>query len=123
MFARMMHKHILVFFNDVFWCTRRDNDFSKCDAILVYRGKCSYLNTVPLSDKEYDQRKQYFEGVRNHWIATQQDRENRQSTWSNFFASPCEENCTLHKNPKDCIVLDNSPKAFCAKNSTVHKNK
>ena len=49
MFARMMHKHILVFFNDVFWCTRRDNDFTKCDAILCNQVANSANNSIQSS--------------------------------------------------------------------------
>ena len=36
MFARMMHKHVAVYFNDLYWTTRVDHDCAKCEAHLIY---------------------------------------------------------------------------------------
>ena len=32
MFARMMHKHVAVYFNDLYWTIRIDHDCAKCEA-------------------------------------------------------------------------------------------
>ena len=32
MFAKMMHKHVAVYFNDLYWTTRVDHDCGKCEA-------------------------------------------------------------------------------------------
>ena len=108
----MMHKHVLIFFNDVYWCTRKDNDWTKVDCILVYRGKCRYIDTVELTDVEYEGRKDYFEGVRKHFLATTADRTQKQRAWSDWLPSEVEDAdehctmqgkaCTMHENSKDC---------------------
>ena len=36
MFARMMHKHVAVYFNDLYWTTRVDHDCAQCQANLIY---------------------------------------------------------------------------------------
>ena len=54
MFARMMHKHVSVYFNDLYWTTRVDYECAKCDAHLIYRGKSSYENTIPLTTEEWE---------------------------------------------------------------------
>ena len=54
LFSRMMHKHVVVFFNDLYWTTRSDNDITKCDCYLSYRGKCRYVNTVQLTKEEWN---------------------------------------------------------------------
>lgn len=59
-FARMMHKHVAVYFNDIYWTSRVDHDTSKCDAHLIYRGKCVYEDTVKLSKDEWNARKEYL---------------------------------------------------------------
>ena len=38
LFSRMKHKHVVVFFNDLYWTTRSDNDITKCDCYLSYWG-------------------------------------------------------------------------------------
>ena len=60
LFARMMHKHVCVYFNDIYWTTRVDHDTTKCDAFLIYRGKCSFVDTVPLRKDEWKARKDYL---------------------------------------------------------------
>ena len=60
MFSQMMHKHVAVYFNDLYWTTRKDNDCEKCDAHLIYRGKSSYENTIPLTKDEWEKRKDYL---------------------------------------------------------------
>ena len=60
MFSRMMHKHVAVYFNDLYWTTRKDNDCEKCDAHLIYRGKSFYENTIPLTKDEWEKRKDYL---------------------------------------------------------------
>ena len=67
MFARMMHKHVTVCFNDLLWMTRRDDDSTNVDCVLVYHGKCIYVPTVPLSSEEYLSKKQYLDTVRKAW--------------------------------------------------------
>ena len=39
LFSKMMHKHVVVFFNDLYWTTRSDNDITKCDCYLSLPGK------------------------------------------------------------------------------------
>ena len=54
LFSQMMHKHVVVFFNDLYWTTRSDNDITKCDCYLSYQGKCKYVNTVQLTKEEWN---------------------------------------------------------------------
>ena len=60
MFAWMMHKHVAVYFNDLYWTTQKDNNCEKCDAHLIYRGKSCYENTIPLTKDEWEKRKDYL---------------------------------------------------------------
>ena len=60
MFARMMHKHVAVYFNDLYWTTRVDHDCAKCEAHFIYRGKSCYENTIPLTTEEWEKRKDYL---------------------------------------------------------------
>ena len=76
MFARMMHKHVAVYFNDIYWTTRVDHDCSKCDAHLIYRGKCVYEDSVQLTKDEWDKRKSYLEAFQKAY----EDRDNQDPT-------------------------------------------
>ena len=73
MFSRMMHKHCAVFFNEVWWTTRRDNDLTKCDCYLIYRGKCQYTETIPLTKEEWNSRKLYLKSAVDHYMKTMQN--------------------------------------------------
>ena len=53
LFARMMHRHVTVCFNDLWWTTQIDRDSTNVDCILIYCGKCIYVPTVPMSPDEY----------------------------------------------------------------------
>ena len=64
----MMHKHVVVFFNDLYWTTRADNYIEKCDCYLSYRGKCNYLNTVQLTKEEWNARKDYLKAFEQMWF-------------------------------------------------------
>ena len=68
LFSRMMHKHVVVFFNDLYWMTRADNDITKCHCYLSYRGKCKYINTVPLTKEEWNARKEYLKAFEQMWF-------------------------------------------------------
>ena len=83
LFSRMMHKHVVVFFNDLYWTTRSDNDITKCDCYLSYRGKCKYVNTVQLTKEEWNTRKDYLKAFEQMW----------------FFDNP----------PRDCTMQDQKP--------------
>ena len=67
LFARMMHRHITICFNDLWWTTRADDDSTNVDCILVYHGKCIYVTTVPMSHEEYVAKKPYLETVCQTW--------------------------------------------------------
>ena len=56
LFARMMHKHVVVFFYEIWWTTCSDCAY-KADCYLIYCGKCQFSNTIPLTDAEWDSRK------------------------------------------------------------------
>ena len=74
MFSRMMHKHCAVFFNEVWWTTKREADLSKIDCWLIYRGKCKYSNTVPLTKEEWKSRKDYLKSaVKAYFDANETD--------------------------------------------------
>ena len=78
MFAKMMHKHVAVYFNDVYWTTRLDHECDKCDAHLINRGKSCYENTIPSTSEEWEKRKDYLTAFNenfNKW-----DRNDVQST-------------------------------------------
>ena len=64
----MMHKHVVVFFNDLYWTTRSDNDITKCDCYLSYRGKCKYVNTVQLTKEEWNTQKDYLKAFEQMWF-------------------------------------------------------
>ena len=83
LFSRMMHKHVVVFFNDLYWTTRSDNDITKCDCYLSYRGKCKYVNTVQLTKEEWNTGKDYLKAFEQMW----------------FFDNP----------PRDCTMQDQNP--------------
>ena len=83
LFSRMMHKHVAVFFNDLYWTTRSDNDITKCDCYLSSQGKCKYVNTVPLTKEEWNTRKDYLKAFEQMW----------------FFDNP----------PRDCTMQDQKP--------------
>ena len=53
LFACMMHRHVTVWFNDLWWTTHTDGDSTNVDCILIYHGKCIYVPTVPMSPDEY----------------------------------------------------------------------
>ena len=78
MFARMMHKHVAVYFNDLYWTTRIDHDCSKCEAHLIYRGKSFYDNTIPLTTEEWEKRKDYLTAFNENF--NKNDRNDVQST-------------------------------------------
>ena len=59
MFARMVHKHVAVYFNDLYWIMRVDHDCAKCEAHLIYQGKSCY-NTIPLTSEEWEKQKDYL---------------------------------------------------------------
>ena len=83
LFSRMMHKHVVVFFNDLYWTTRADNDIHKCHCCLSYRGKCKYVDTVELTKDEWNARKDYLKAFEQMW----------------FFDNP----------PRDCTMQDQKP--------------
>ena len=60
MFARMMHKHVAVYFNDLYWTTRVDYDCAQCEAHLMFQGKLCYENTIPLTSEEWEKQKDYL---------------------------------------------------------------
>ena len=68
LFSRMMHKHVIVFFNDLYWPTRADNDIKKCHCYLSYWGKCNYLNTVQLTKEEWNARKDHLKAFEQMWF-------------------------------------------------------
>ena len=45
LWARCYRKHVGIVCNHRFWCTRSDQDFDKCDIILVYNGKGEFEDT------------------------------------------------------------------------------
>ena len=67
MFARMVHKHVAVYFNDLYWTTRVDHDCAKCEAHFIYRGKSCYENTIPLTSEEWAKRKDYLTAFNNNF--------------------------------------------------------
>ena len=69
MFARMMHKHVAVYFNDLYWTTRIDHDCTKCEVHLIYRGKSFYDNTIPLTTEEWEKRKDYLTAFNDNFNA------------------------------------------------------
>ena len=82
MFARMMHKHVAVYFNDIYWTTRVDHDTTKCDAHLIYRGKCVYEGTVQLTKDEWNKCKAYLEAFKKAYEeqSNEEDETNVHST-------------------------------------------
>ena len=78
MFSWMIHKHCVVFFNDLWWTTHRDNDVSKVDCWLIYHGKCQYTDTIPLTKEEFKTRKPYLNSVEKLFFSNPD--ENLQST-------------------------------------------
>ena len=101
MFSRMMHKHCIIFFNDVWWTTRKDNDVSKVDCWLIYRGKCQYTDTIPLTKEEFQSRKKYLDSVEKHFFPD----ENLQSTTEENLQSTSDDVqqniCTVQKNSEN----------------------
>ena len=91
MFSCMMHKHCVVFFNDLWWTTYKDNDLSKVHCWLIYRGKCQYTDTIHLTNEEWEARKPYLEAVEKHFFSNPD--ENLQSTTEESD----KETCTVHK--------------------------
>ena len=91
MFSRIMHKHCVVFFNDLWWTTRKDNDLLKVDCWLIYRGKCQYTDNIHLTKEEWEARKLYLESVEKHFFSNPD--ENLQSTTEESD----KETCTLQK--------------------------
>ena len=91
MFSRMMHKHCVVFFNDLWWTTRKDNHLSKVDCWLIYHGKCQYTDTIPLTKEEWEARKPYLESVEKHFFSNPD--KNLQSTTEESD----KETCTVQK--------------------------
>ena len=103
LFARMMHRHVTVCFNDLWWSTRSDGDSSNVDCILIYRGKCIYVPTVPMSPEEYVSNKLYLESVQKAWHENEAKKIFNEST-ERWIAK--EDSCTLQE--KDDHVLSTS---------------
>ena len=94
----MMHRHVVVFLNELWWSTRSDNDYSKADCYLIYHGKCKFSDSIPLTTKEWDSHKNYLTAFGEHYFQTLKEQEE-------------EENKNLHSTSEDqqaetkiCIV-------------------
>ena len=110
LFAHMMHKHVVVFFNEIWWTTRSDNNYSKADCYLIYQGKCKYCDTIPFTDDEWEARKEYLTAFGEHYFETLAELEkelnaNLHSTNegeqadqgnSNEHSTTTDDNCTVH---------------------------
>ena len=51
--ARCYRKHVAIVFNYYFWCTHKNDDVSKCDVVLVYRGDRCFQPTRVMTTDEY----------------------------------------------------------------------
>ena len=51
--ARCYRRHVAIFFNYKYWCTRKDRDLNKCDIYLLYRGNSVFENTRQMNTQEY----------------------------------------------------------------------
>ena len=51
--ARCYSRHVAVFFNFNYWCTRKDKDLKKCDIFLIYRGGNCFEDSRPMNTKEF----------------------------------------------------------------------
>ena len=100
MFGRMMHKHCVVFFNDLWWTTRRDNDVSKVDCWLIYRGKCQYTDTIPLT-KEFKNRKAYLDTVEKLFFGNPD--QNLQSTTEDTVHQTCTVQKTADNDEEELL--------------------
>ena len=101
MFSRMMHKHCVVFFNDLWWTTRRDNDVSKVDCWLIYRGKCQYTDTIPLTNEEFKNRKAYLDTVEKQFFGNPD--ENLQSTTEDTVHQTCTVQKTADNDEEELL--------------------
>ena len=72
LFACMMHRHVTICFNDLWWTTHADDDCHNVDCTLVYCGKCIYVPTVAMSTEEYLSKKPYLETVHQTWLESNQ---------------------------------------------------
>ena len=73
MFSRMMHKHCAVFFNEVWWTTRKDNNLKKCDCWLIYRGKLQFTDTMLLTKDEWKSCKEYLKSAAESYFKNMQN--------------------------------------------------
>ena len=51
--ARCYRKHVAIFCNYYVWCTHKQDDVSKCDIFLVYRGDNCFQQTRPMTTEEF----------------------------------------------------------------------
>ena len=102
LFARMMHRHVTVCFNDLWWSTHSDDNSTNVDCILVYHGKCIYVPTVVMSVEEYLSKKPYLENVRKAWNDNFTMSENGSTMPKVEHSTVADEqevsNCTLQDN-------------------------
>ena len=113
LFARMMHKHVVVFFNEIWWSTCSDNDYSKVDCYLIYQGKCKFCDTIPLTSEEWDSRKEYSTSFGEHYFETQDKLEkefnaNLHSTNEGEQADQDDSNEHSTKKDDNCTVQGRS---------------
>ena len=51
--VRYYRKHVAIVFNYYFWCTHKNDDVSKCDVVLAYRGDTCFQPTLVMTTEEY----------------------------------------------------------------------
>ena len=114
LFARMMHKHVVVFFNEIWWTTRSDCEY-KADCYLIYRGKCQFSNTIPLTAAEWDARKDYLTSFGKHYfdiLKEQEEDDNSilQSTTDDTTSDPNQHSTTDNTttDPNQHSTMDNT---------------
>ena len=56
--ARCYRRHVAFFMNYHFWCTQKQDDVSKCDIILAFRGGSCFQATRVMTTEEYSKAEQ-----------------------------------------------------------------